>query len=376
MRTCCLAAVALVTFAASQPVFADPLSVPGMTGPLAANPDPYHIDAGPLGTVYYGGIASGLAMGQFNHGPGDRDDRLDLDNGQLWAGTTGGPVQFYVQAGGYALPSIGVAYKSMVPNTGDLFGPVPIAYVKYAPTGNFSIQAGKLYTLIGTENTFSFQNYNVEHGLLWNQTNDLNRGIQVNYSQGPFSGSVALSDGFYSGRANWLSGIFTYTVDSANSVSLLASGAIAHDGRNTYVTPLAQDNSQLYDLTYTYNSGPWTITPTLQYTRVPQDVSIGLAASADSYGAALAGKYSFTREWSLGARAEVIDTTGGINLAYGPGSDAWSLTLTPTWQKGIYFARGEASFVKALDTTAGAAFGAGGNATSQGRLLVEAGVLF
>lgn len=367
---------ALLSLTVGGAALADPLAVPGMTGPLAANPNPYNFEVGPLGKIYVDGIVSGFGMTQSNHTSVDHDNRLDLDNGQIFIQKTDGPAQFYVQAGGYSLPSLGTSYRDVINSTGDLFGPVPVAYVKFAPNDHFSIQAGKLFTLIGAENTFTFMNYNIERGLLWNQTNAVNKGIQANYSQGAFSGSVAVSDGFYSDKLDWLSGLFTYTLDSSNSVSVVASGNIDHDARNTYVTPLAQNNSQIYDLIYSHTSGSWTISPTLQYTHVPQDVGIGLASSADSYGAAVAGKYSFNPQWSLGARAEYIDTAGGTNLAYGPGSNAWSLTVTPTWQQGIFFARGEASYVKATDTTAGSAFGSGGNDTSQARVLVETGVLF
>ena len=360
----------------SSAAWADSLSVPGMTGPLQANPNPTSLDAGELGTIYIDGAVSGLGMWQQHRSPGDDSSRLDLDNGQVFIQKTDGLVQFYLQAGGYTLPSLGTSYRDMPQSTGDLFGPVPVAYVKLAPNEHFSVQAGKLYTLIGTENTFTFQNFNIERGLLWNQTNAVNRGVQLNYNDGPISSSVALSDGFYSDSLDWASGLLTYTRDAENSVSLIASGNIKHSDLSTYATPLAQDNSQIYDLFYTYNAGPWTISPTLQYTHVPQDAGIGLADSASSYGLALAGKYSFDTEWSLAARAEYIDTSGGTNLAYGPGSNAWSFTLTPTWQQDIYFVRGEAAYVQASDITAGDAFGSSGNEKTQGRVLVETGLLF
>ncbi|WP_019215454.1 outer membrane beta-barrel protein, partial [Legionella tunisiensis] len=142
------------------------------------------------------------------------------------------------------------------------------------------------------------------------------------------------------------------------------------------VTPLAQNNSQIYDLIYSYTSGRLTINPTLQFTHVPKDASIGLLDSASTYGVALAIKFAFDTHWSIASHAEYIDTTGGTNVAYGPGSNAWSLTVTPTYQRGIFFARGEASFVRENNITAGFAFGQNGMKLSQGRLLIETGVLF
>jgi Putative beta-barrel porin-2, OmpL-like. bbp2 len=63
-------------------------------------------------------------------------------------------------------------------------------------------------------------------------------------------------------------------------------------------------------------------------------------------------------------------------LGYGVNSDAWSITLTPTWQKGILFVRGELSYVGVGSGTPGLMFGTAGTDDSQFRGLVEAGVLF
>ena len=91
------------------------------------------------------------------------------------------------------------------------------------------------------------------------------------------------------------------------------------------------------------------------------------------------GKYSFNDQWALAARAEVIKSTGSMangapSLLYGPGSGAWSLTLTPTWQKGIFFARVEGSYVHAWHVTPGFGLGPNFNDKSQVRGLIEAGV--
>ena len=73
----------------------------------------------------------------------------------------------------------------------DLYGPVPVAFLKLQPGKNTSIEIGSLPTLIGAEYTFTFENMNVERGLLWNQENAVNRGIQINQTIGKFSGSLS-----------------------------------------------------------------------------------------------------------------------------------------------------------------------------------------
>jgi putative OmpL-like beta-barrel porin-2 len=65
-----------------------------------------------------------------------------------------------------------------------------------------------------------------------------------------------------------------------------------------------------------------------------------------------------------------------VNLIYGPGSGAWSLTLTPTYQYQRFFTRGDLSFVRATDFTPGDAFGSRGTNPNQPRGVIEMGFLF
>ena len=67
---------------------------------------------------------------------------------------------------------------------------------------------------------------------------------------------------------------------------------------------------------------------------------------------------------------------GAVNLLYGPGSNAFAFTVTPTYQKGGFFIRADASVVDARSFTAGSAFGALGKNDTQTRGVVEAGVMF
>jgi hypothetical protein len=143
-----------------------------------------------------------------------------------------------------------------------------------------------------------------------------------------------------------------------------------------FSTPLAQSNGQIFNLIYTYNSAPWTITPYFQYTNVPKNLAVGITGDAQTYGGAVLANYSVNENWNLAGRAEIIGSSGSTSLLYGPGSSAWSLTLTPTWQQGIFFARAEASVVGIDSITPGLGFGKGGNDKTQGRFLFETGVLF
>lgn len=355
------------------------LPLPAMVGPLTANPHPTTFDAGDLGKVYVTGAVTGLGMWQNHVFPGDHRSQADIDNAQVFIQKPDGLIQFYAQAGAYSLPALGSAYVRTSDAVDAFYGPLPQAMVKLAPTEEFSIMVGKLPTLFGAEYTFTYENMNIERGLLWNQENAVNRGVQAGYSHGPLSLALSWNDGFFSNHYSWLTGSIGYCFDSSNSVSLYGGGNLSDEDKSTLVTPLAQNNSQVYGVVYTHTDGPWTLSPYLQYTHVPKDTDIGIADDASTYGAALLAKYSFDSNFSLAGRAEYIDSTGSVNspsLLYGPDSNAWSLTITPTYQDKAFFVRAEASYVRANDTTSGLALGPNLNDNSQTRLLVEFGILF
>ena len=380
--------------AAAQPAAPTALTTPVMPGPLTANPNPMSFDLGPLGPVYLTGAVTGLGLWQNNPFPADQRSLASLTNGQFFFQKPEGLFQYYVQVGAYTIPSLGAPYFNTPKATGDFFGPLPMAWAKVAPTDAFSIQGGKIPDLFGVENTFTFQNMNVERGLLWAQEPAISRGGQLNYTAGPLAFALSLNDGFYSNRYTWLSGSFTYTLDKSNNFVLAAGGNYAHTAKvttttfffQTTATPLFQNNETILTLVYNYNVEPWTITPYFQYTHIPAASSIGAFTSAATYGGAILANYSFPEEsllsgFSLPIRFEYISSTGSTasgtpNLLYGPGSNAWSITLTPTYQYKIYFARAEFSHVGANSTTPGLAFGPSGTNTTQTRFLFEAGVLF
>ena len=359
---------------------AAPLPMPAMTGPLQS-PSPFQFNAGPLGELDITGVMSGMGVWQDNPVPGDRTTRANISNGQIFIQKTHGLIQFFLQAGAYNMPALGTPLLSTGATTGDYYGALPQAYMKIAPTKDFSVLIGKLPTLVGAEYTFTFENMNIERGLLWNQENAVNRGVQVNYSTGPLSASVAWSDGFYSNRFTWLSGELSYTINSANSVSFTGMGNAGHTGYSSLATPIYQNNSDIYDLMYTYSAGPWMIQPYLQYTHVPANSAIGVGRGTATDGAAVLASYQLTSHIFLAARAEYIASTGNatdgaVNLLYGPGSKAWSITVTPTYQDHDFFARAEFSYVQASSYTQGDVFGPQGNNPTQARALFETGFLF
>lgn len=354
------------------------LATPSITGPLQGLP-PAVFDAGPFGKIAVNGILSGTGLWQGDHNAGDSSTQAALSNGQLWVQKTDGWFQFYLQAGAYTLPALGTPFLSTDKTLSDFYGPLPVAFLKVAVAKNTSIEIGSLPTLIGAEYTFTFENMNIERGLLWNQENAVTRGIQLNQSMGKFSASLSWNDGFYSNRYTWLSGSLTYT-EGPHSLEFVAGGNLGQTKFQTLATPV-QNNGSIYDIIYTYTKGAWIIQPYFQYSDIPTDLKIGIEKGASTRGGALLLSHAFRHGFALAGRWEYIASTGSaapasVNLIFGAGSAGTSLTVTPTFQSGGFFVRGDVSWVHAVSFTPGEAFGAIGMNENQPRAMAEIGFMF
>jgi Putative beta-barrel porin-2, OmpL-like. bbp2 len=354
------------------------LSTPSVTGPLSNLP-PAVFDAGPFGKISFNGIVTGFGMWQGNHLPGDSNTQASLSNGQIFLQKTDGVFQFYIQAGAYTVPALGTPFLSTDRSLTDLFGPVPVAFAKIQAGKNTSFQIGALPTLIGAEYTFTFENMNIERGLLWNQEPAVSKGIQVNQTMGKVTASLSWNDGFYSNRYSWLSGSLAYA-NGPHAISFVAGGNYGKTATFTYASPVQNDGS-IYNVIYTYTKGSWIVQPYYQYTSVPTNASIGILKGAHTNGGAVLLSYAFKHGFSLPLRFEYITSSGSaaadsVNLIYGPGSSGTSVTLTPTFQYGGFFFRGDLAWVHANDTTPGDVFGSTGANVNQPRAVAEIGFIF
>ena len=355
-----------------------PLSTPSITGPLQAA-SPITFDAGPFGKLALDGVVSGMGLVQTHPLQGNSTGDAALSDGLVFVQKAEVSWQFYVQAGAYNILSLGTPFTSTGKQVDELFGPVPVAWLKLAPGKNTSLQIGALPTLMGAEYTFDFENMNVERGLLWNQENAINRGIQLNQTIGRLSGSFSWNDGYYSNRYSWLSGELTYT-QGPHSLEFVGMGNLGRTKFQTPATPI-QNNSVMYTLQYTYSKASWIVQPYYQHSNLPRDLAVAVVKSTSTEAAALLVSHTFSHGFSTAGRIETISssgsaTGGALNLLYGPGSSAWSATVTPTYQKQRFFVRGDASVVHAISITPGDAFGRNGSDATQARGVIEVGFLF
>ena len=396
------AALADTTPAAPAPAAApapSPAPNPAMSASLSANGTPMTFDLGILGSkVTIGGVISGYAQTQdnpvFNASTGKKDQSstVDLSNAQIFINKSDGVVQYFIEAGSYSLPALGpFAYTNSAKQPGLTYGNLPQGFIKLVPNSSFSIEVGALPTLIGDEYTFSFENLNVERGLLWGYEPAVSRGVQANFTAGPLAVSVAWTDGFYSGKYNSISGLATWTINSANTLAVDAEAPTGKVNVYSGTTYPPTANESIYNLMYTHTAGAWTINPYLQYTKTPSSSYYGYKG-VDSWGAALLVNYAFDSKSnlsgvSLPVRVEYLSSQGSSNspaqppILFAPGAKTWSFTVTPTYQFKQYFIRAEASYVTAshidpYDYYLGGAYGTSGDKKSQVKALIETGVAF
>jgi Putative beta-barrel porin-2, OmpL-like. bbp2 len=368
-----LPAIAMLVLCMMPRSMADTLSLPSGVP----------VDGGPLGPLKLRGMLSVLAVSQSNAVAADGSRRFDVDNAQFILQQDSGNWQFLVQGGAYTFPTVGEPLTDAPDVLRNFYGPIPVAYVKYAFSDSTSLQAGKLVTLLGAEGAWPWGNYNIQRGLLWNLENTVTRGVQFNYARGAISAALAWTDGFYSNRFDNLTGQFSCNIDPTASLSVVVYDTLRGTAYESAATPQALNNAHIYNLIYTHTSGNWTFTPYLQYDFSPASSTPGYTQDNDAAGAALLVGYSFNPAWSFGMRVEYVRSSGAGNtsannnlLGYGPGSRAWTLTVTPTWQEGGMFARAEFSYVAVRAGDSGLQFGAHGDASSQSRALFEFGSAF
>ena len=371
------AAAAPADAAAAAPT---PLSTFVLTGPLSWLP-PATFDAGPFGKLSANAILTGFSQFQDNPMQGSNNADATLSNGQVFIQKADGTFQWYVQAGAYSLPTLSVPFTSAQSTLGNLYGPVPVAYGKLLLGKTTQFEIGELPTLMGAESTFTYQNFNIERGIVWNQENAINRGVQVNQTFGKYlSGSVSWNDGYYSNRYSWLSGSLTLT-KGPHVLVYDGMGNLSKTAFQTAATPI-QNNGYMHAVIYTFTKGPWIFSPYFQYGKLPTGPAVGVLKGTSATGGAINASYAFKDGFSLPVRFEFLAssgsaTDGSVNmLGFGAGSKGATYTVTPTYQKVGMFMRGDLAWVHASKFTAGDVFGPDGSKGNQYRAALEFGFIF
>lgn len=389
-------ALAVWSLCAVRPALADAHASPS-PAPAAATPTPIP-QPSPTGTsltlgpLTIDGVVSAFTMfttnvnaaGSLDTSSGaDLGNRTDISNAFLIVNKSSGTLRYGFAAGAYNIPVVGFALNKTT-QTGantSLYGALPSVYVEYAPSSSFNVMAGKLATFTGQESTYTYENANIQRGIIWNIETAVSRGVRANFSGSRFNAGLEVNDGFYSGNRLGVEGQISNTPNPSATFEFVWVIPNASAPRNATASIA---NKQLYNPLLTYSTGRWTFSPYALWVISPASKALGYTSAERAFGAVFGVAYALGPAWSLPLRVEYgengstpSDASLNANLlGYGPGSRAWTFTLTPTYRRGVFFARAEASQVDVSAFAPGAAFGPSGTSSTQFRIGAETGIQF
>ncbi|EGO95851.1 hypothetical protein APM_1318 [Acidiphilium sp. PM] len=364
-------------------------------------PSPQKFEAGPLGTLDVSGGFSGYfyaLSGASNTNPlgirksaGAEARVLDLT-----VKKSSGPFQFTIEVKPYASLYFGVQPSQMTAKTFTL-GPLYAAYGTWAPTSNFSISVGQVYSTEGWESSTDWQNANLIDSPLYYVENSSSRGVQVNYTYGKLSATLTFGDGFDSGVFNTFQELVTYSFDSNNALSLYGTQNVGTTGPNTYAygqgttgTPnilngvyqgynAAYVNSDMFGGYYDYTNGNLNVVPEVQYVYSKPNSRVGLTKFTSNFGAEVITNYQFGKSpWSLGSMVFYYKNIGPQAWYLNANSSGFGIGVTPSWIKGHFFVRGEVGLLHLTNLGTGGTGGFGANGTDRNQVMsvLSAGIVF
>jgi len=322
------------------------------------------------------------AIGSFDTPTGaDLTSRFNVSNAFVLLNKTSGTLQFALQAGAYSIPTVGIAGNKTIQTNAntDLFGPVPLADVSYVPNSNFSMSAGILATLTGSESTFTYLNWNIQRGAVWNVENAVSRGVRATFTSGKAVAVLGANDGYYSGKYGAAEAGLTYAPDPSESLLFVWLDPNSRTPGNP-TTSIA--NKELFNLVYTRTSGNVQLAPYVLWARSPAASGLGFTTSESAFGAAILANVKWNGSFSTALRLETLhngssagDTSLNADLiGYGAGSGISTFTITPSWSLGHgAFVRADFSSAQVTGAAPGLAFNANGNSSHQSRIVVEVG---
>jgi hypothetical protein len=298
----------------------------------------------PIGTINVSGALSVYTIHSNNIAVNDnKKTRYDVGSAIVSLSKPAEPFGFTLIGSAYATPVVGVGLSKTSEYT-DPFSPIPVAYVEYSPMKGLSVQAGKLPTIIGYESALTYQNNNIQRGLVWNMQPVINNGVRITYSIDSFFVKLGVNDGFYT--------LSTTHPKPALEASLgltpIKDGSIALN----VIVPHKDSttNNRELNLVASYTLDKLSLGADLLYVEAPKSDKAGVPEKAKASGIALHLSYDL-KPFKLSGRIEYVkdnSDNGGIDLVgLRDGNKGWTFTATPAYTHGPLFLRGELSYVKA-----------------------------
>lgn len=355
-----------------------------MTGPSSIQ-----IDGGALGDLEVSAGLDGDAYAVSNAAPGAKSTGAQLGNALIELQKTSGILQFTIEVGSYSTQTLGYAPATASGISPNYFPESPLyaGYITIAPNSAVSVSLGQISPIVGYEASQDWGNANIFFSEIAYTQPAQGRGGNIALTQGPFSATVSLTDGYYTGVMNYLQWLLTYGPDSDNSLSLYGGANLGRTGENVggIANPLL-DNSDMYGAFYTYTTENLTMTPEVQYQTTPPIAAFSINHRVSNLALALFAdeQLGSNTPWSLGAFVEYAtqfynkaDDAGASEdfFGFGPGSNLYGISITPTWQSKNLFARADMGLIHVNRGLGGSAFDDASTANQFSGLL-EAGLLF
>ena len=265
----------------------------------------------------------------------------EVSNALLNVTVNAGNVHGYATVGDYAFPTVGFPFANDDASGAnvDLYSPLPVASLSYTFDSHLSVAAGKFAAMLGQESPFTYQNLNIQRGIGWAMEPTIGRGVQVSYTNGPWTATLQDDDAYYSGSNRAFEGFIGWSPSSTTSLQFAAivPGANVPGNRTSTI-----GNKAEYDVMYTRAVGRLQLLPYVLWVHSPASSALGYSNSENAYAAVLLGAWNFSPGASLAFRYEHAQNGSSANdaspnadlVGFGPGSFANSQTLTPSFRFG------------------------------------------
>ncbi|WP_041434083.1 outer membrane beta-barrel protein [Thermocrinis albus] len=270
------------------------------------------------------------------------------------------PIGFALNVGRRAVPTVGIEYEPFVSESKF---ELQSAYITL-DIDKLNIMAGKIPAIYGWESPFTYQNANIQRGLVWwAEFNSFFNGFRLTYS---LLDTLKVIGGVNDWNTKDGKYALEFGISSRPLSNLLANFTLIYNNRNDKY-PI-----RLYSLALSYSKGNTTITLNPDIITVP-DSKTGTNGNGTGtgFGVALFISQKISENLSTGIRFEYVKADKKFDY-YGIGKDNSAVTSTFTlkYSKSGFFIRGEASYVKTDKPTYER------NKDTQFRLLAETGFVF
>jgi hypothetical protein len=284
-------------------------------------------------------LGADFTLTGFNEGRKATDSEIGDALINITAGA--GNVRASATVGAYGFPTLGfpIVPVNQPGANAELYSALPVAALQYTFNSHLSVAAGKFAALLGQESPFTYQNLNIQRGIGWAMEPTISRGVQVVYSNGPWSATLQENDAYYSGTSRAVEGLLGWAPSSSTSLQF----AFIVPGKDAGPNPTTSiGNKAEYDLMYARQTGKLQLLPYLLYVRSPESAKLGYTSAQNATAAVLLADWAFSPQFSLPFRYEYArngssssDTSPNADLVgFGPGSTARTFTLTPAYRFG------------------------------------------